>query len=348
MKYCIDGRFVTRGFGGQERYSYEILAELDKIIANDEFELVVPTYAENVPVYQNIKLVRYGDRKSGFLWEQIDFWRYLRKSKCLGIYLCNTWPYFRPDISTIHDVTMLVLPNLYTNLYGKLSVLMHKALFKSAAHRSKLIFTISEYSRAEIERILHVEENRIILLGCGWQHFLRVKPDETVFDRHSEIKRGEYYLSASSITPHKNFKWVKESAKFNPSSIYAIAGKKVGLSVDRDDDTPSNLIYLGRVTDEEMKALMKHCEAFLHPAKSEGFGIPPIEAMSVGAPLIISNATCLPEIYEDSAHYIDPDDASLDLDNLLAEPVGDAKRILDRYSWEKIARKLYDALKQAE
>ena len=104
------------------------------------------------------------------------------------------------------------------------------------------------------------------------------------------------------------------------------------------------LFYLGFVSDEEMKTLMANCKAFIHPALYEGFGITPMEAMSVGAELIISNAACLPEIYGKSSHYIDPHNSDVDLDKLLSEPVESADKVLNNYSWEKFAKKFYNEL----
>ena len=85
---------------------------------------------------------------------------------------------------------------------------------------------------------------------------------------------------------------------------------------------------------------MKGCRAFIHPAVYEGFGIPPIEALSCGAELIISNTTCLPEVYGKSAHYIDPYNYDVDLDELLKEPIASASEVLGRYSWVEEAKKL--------
>ena len=90
---------------------------------------------------------------------------------------------------------------------------------------------------------------------------------------------------------------------------------------------------------------MKHCRAFIHPAIYEGFGIPPIEALSCGAPLILSPATCLPEIYGKSAHYIDPYNYDVDLEALLKEPVAPASEVLDRFSWDDEAKKLLNLLR---
>lgn len=90
---------------------------------------------------------------------------------------------------------------------------------------------------------------------------------------------------------------------------------------------------------------MSECKAFIHPAIYEGFGIPPIESLSCGAKLIVSTATCLPEIYGKSAHYIDPYNYDVDLNELLSEPVAPASEVLERFSWEREAEKLYEILK---
>lgn len=69
---------------------------------------------------------------------------------------------------------------------------------------------------------------------------------------------------------------------------------------------------------------MKHCRLFLHPAVFEGFGIPPLEALALGAPIALAKASCLPELYGDTARYFDPYDYEVDLDALAARPVAPA------------------------
>ena len=82
---------------------------------------------------------------------------------------------------------------------------------------------------------------------------------------------------------------------------------------------------------------MKHCKLFLHPAVFEGFGIPPLEALSLGAPIALARASCLPELYGDTARYFDPNDYDVDLDALLAQPVAPPAEVLAKYSWDKTA-----------
>ena len=83
---------------------------------------------------------------------------------------------------------------------------------------------------------------------------------------------------------------------------------------------------------------MQNCKGFLHPAVFEGFGIPPLEALSLGAPIALARASCLPELYGDTARYFDPYDYDVDLDALFAKPAAPPDKVMAKYSWEKTAR----------
>lgn len=345
-KYVINGRFLTKKLSGQERFAREILAEVDKICKPGEFEIVTPMYAKDIPDYKNIKVIKYGNVKSHF-WEQTNFFWYLLKNKETGLNLCTTCPLLKPDINTIHDISMTVNKQWYNNRYGKMSRMWHGLMKFSTVHFAKKILTVSNYSKSEMVSVLKADPNKIYVLGNGWQHYKRVGVDDGIFDRVKKLKKGEYYFAASSLTPQKNFNWLKEAAEKNPNCQFAIAGKIEGLSNANDiKNRLDNVIYLGFVSDEEMKSLMSNCKAFIHPALYEGFGITPMEALSVGAELIISNAACLPEIYGKSAHYIDPHNSNVDLDVLLKEDIEPGEKVLEKYSWEKFAKMLYEILNE--
>ena len=101
----------------------------------------------------------------------------------------------------------------------------------------------------------------------------------------------------------------------------------------------------GYLSDGEVKAILSECKAFIFPSYFEGFGLPPLEALSCGAQIIISNSTCLPEIYGKSAHYINPDEPNVDLERLLEEPVANSQEILHSLTIEKSAKQLYKVIK---
>lgn len=346
-KFAINGRFVVRKQTGQERFAQEIVRELDKISMKGDFVLVVPKYAKSIPIYRNIEIVYYGNIKS-FLWEQTDFFWYIKKHGLISINLTTKCPLLSPDIVCLHDACIFEMRHLLThNLYGMMSYLWHRLIFQAAAWRAKKILTVSHYSKKKLMHFLQVSEDRFFVIYNSWQHFARIEKDDGIFFRlPAPIKRKEYFLAVSSLTPQKNFVWIKEVAKNNPDKQFLICGSAERFTKQGELELKTNnLHFTGYLTDGEVKALMCNCRAFIHPAIYEGFGIPPLEAMSCGAKLILSPLTCLPEIYERSAYYIDPYDYNMDLAAILSQKIESSERILNKFSWHKEAEKLYKILK---
>lgn len=347
MKYAINGRFVVRKLTGQERFATELLRELDKLCEKDEFVLVVPEYAETLPDFQNIKVVKYGTVKSHF-WEQINLYRYCKIHHLVSVNLTSTCPLLDSGIVCCHDAAIYEIRDLLTqNLYGKLGTVWKRWMIEAVKRSKYPIITVSHYSKARLAKFMKVPESRFHVISNAWQHYTRVEEDDTIFDKLPEgYKRGEYFMALSSLSPQKNFMWVKEVAKRNPAKKFIIVGKSEGFTkMGASELQESNLHFTGYLSDGEIKSLMKGCRAFIHPAVYEGFGIPPIEALSCGAELIISTAACLPEIYDKSAHYIDPHNYEVDLDELLRQPIAPASEVLERYSWAGEAKKLLALLR---
>lgn len=347
-KYAINGRFVVRKLTGQERFATELLREVDKQCEKDEFVIVVPEYAETLPAYENIKIVKYGKVKSHF-WEQISFYRYCKLHHLVSVNLTSTCPLLDSGIVCCHDASPYEIKDLLTqNVYGKLSHAWHMLMFWAVKRSKYPIITVSHYSKERLAHFMEVPEQRFHVISNAWQHYQRVDEDDRIFQKLPEgYERGAYFMALSSLTPQKNFVWVKEVAKRNPQKKFVIVGRAEGFTkLGTEELQETNLHFTGYLTDGEIKSLMKGCRAFIHPAVYKGFGIPPIEAMSCGAELIVSNATCLPEVYGKSAHFIDPHNYDVNLDEILREPVAPASEVLNRYSWEKEAEKLLRLLRE--
>ena len=341
----INGAFYTQKATGVHRFAKEIIDELDKIVKYGQVKIIVPEYAENLPQLKNIVFKKFGKGNS-IIWEQFALAKYLKKNNLESISLCNTLPLLKPGIICIHDAAYKVHPEYFTTLHGKLSCIWHKIIFKVAAMSKKDILTVSYFSKYQIIDAYKVDAKRIHIISNGWQHMNRIVADESIIDKKNLVK-GQYFYTLGNISKNKNTKWVYEVAKKNPQYTFVISGRKAEVS-DEYYEEINNIINLGYISDEEIKALMKYCRAFIFPSIHEGFGIPPMEALSQDSKIIIANTTCLPEIYRNSAYYIDPYDTNVNLDKLLSKKVSSPKEVLERYSWQKSAKELYDLIYQDE
>lgn len=340
MKIIINGRFLLHRVTGVERYARELCAELDKLIAPGELVMAVPPEVDDIPDYQNIKVVKVG-RLHNRLWEHISFPVYVSRQKAISLNLCNVAPLPSPGIIAIHDVKIKETPQYFSKKF----IAWYNLLFSNEAKRAKKIMTVSEFSKREIIKYYNVEPDRIVVIPDAWQHYERIGYDDNALEKYDLVKGG-YYFSMCSLEPNKNFKWIAEVAKRNPNQNFAIAGS-INKRVFADGlgfECPTNMKLLGYVSDEEAKTLMRDCKAFLFPTFYEGFGIPPLEAISAGArSIIISDIDVMHEIFDNEANYIDPFKYDYCIDKLNKQVSG---TVLNKFSWKKSARKLYEVIRE--
>lgn len=342
-KIVINGQFTNRRMTGQERFAYEILLELDKLVTDrDHIELIVPKNAIHIPHLLNIPVRKYGIAK-GSLWEQSFFAFYAITHKANTLNLCSIMPLLKPGIICIHDIDYKVNPQNFTTLYAILSRIWHLIQFNWAWKFSKTILTVSEFSKRQIHEVYRIDLSRIHVVTNGWDHFERIKEDISIEKHHPEWFLKPYFFSLGSLAPQKNIEWILEVAKQHPQYTFIIAGhgslKEYGKEYQSKDY--SNILFLGYRKDSEIKHLMRACKAFIFPSYYEGFGIPPLEALSVGTKIIVSKTSCLPEIFEKSAYYIDPYNTNIDLDKLLSAPIKNADEILKKRRFSKTAAYIY-------
>lgn len=341
----INGQFTARRLTGQERFAIEIVTNIDRICKSGEFELVVPQNATNVPELVNINIVRFG-KAYGSAWEQICFAWYVIIHHRRSLNLCSIMPIVKPDMICIHDLafkTNKYTPESYKSFYKRVSKYWHIIQYHLAKHFSPIIFTVSEYSKQQMMDVYNYNPDKVVVIGNGWDHFKRVVEEDTIRVKHPEYFDQPYFFSLASLTPNKNFKWVLKVAQKHPQYTFLIGGNANlrAYGTDFQEESLPNVRFLGYISDGEVKYLMRNCKAFIFPSFFEGFGIPPLEALSTGTQVIVSNTTCLPEIFQDCVHYINPFDANVDLDEIMKGQVSNPDVILEKYTFKRFAKILY-------
>lgn len=359
MKYIIDGSFLYGQVLGVQRYARQITAQLDRMIKDKpyEVEIAVPeidsegtsaqinSYKTN---YENIPIVILKGR-AGRKWEQLTFQHYVNKQKAKPVYLCNEVSLFMKNgIVTVHDIAFKTHPGFFTEPGDWHEILFRRLMYLKAFKKADAILTVSQFSKQEIIDNYRLKNPDIVVAGNGWQHFNIENVDESIFDRYAtRIKRGRYYFYLASLAPNKNLRWILENAKKYPDTTYVIAGRFLG---DRSGiEKLPNIVLVGYAKDAEARALMKYCRAFVFPSTYEGFGIPPMEALCMGARIILGDIPVLHEIYDGSALYINCQKPEVNLEELLDSSNVDkekeaADKVLSLYSWEKSAGRLVQLL----
>lgn len=345
-KIYINGRFLTQNITGVQRYAIEIVKALDKYITDKnylnkkyKFIIVVPKNIKQELNLNNIEIRRIGYLK-GYLWEQIELPLYVRENFLFNF--CNCAPLIKKNqIVVIHDAAVSVMPDSYSFLFK----IWYKFMFYILGQRLKKIFTVSNFSKRELNKYFAINLNKIEVTYSAYDHIINIKPDESIFQKFN-IKKKNYVLAVSSLNPSKNFKLVLEVAKSMPEVNFIIAGgsnsnvfKAQGFKITK------NMKFIGYVTDEELVALYKEASCFVYPSLYEGFGLPPLEAIYFNCPVILSNIEVFKEIYMDKVLYCDINNSNLLKEKILLIINNEKERksliekehyLLNKYVWNKL------------
>ena len=343
----INGRFLEQPLTGVQRYTRELLKNLDLLISSGEISLpenlkiicLAPKTIHEKPSWKNIRLQKVG-RLNHNLWEQIELPFHARDGLLFSP--ANIAPYFgKNQIVTIHDASVFAVPEAYSFTFR----LKYKIIFHKLVKTAKKIFTDSAYSKKEICRFLPAAPEKISVIPLGHEHLLETKLVDD-FLQKKKIGEKPYFLCVGSSSPHKNLKIVLEAAKNIQRDDFEIiiAGGNFSkvFQGEKIIELP-NVRHLGYVNDSELCTLYHSAKAFIFPSKYEGFGFPILESLSFGCPVITTREASIPEVGREIVSYFDWNDphqlAALmnkTLDNQI--PVLEEKTIkthLSLFTWKK-------------
>lgn len=356
MKLYINGRFLTQSVTGVQRYAIEVIKALDNLIESgflnklrNNIIILTPKNITNNIKFKNIEIKKIGKLK-GHLWEQVDLAQYTSGQMLLN--LCNSGPLIKKNqMTVIHDVAVYANGKNFSVLFRN----WYKLLLKTQAVNSIKIITVSNFSKEEILKYLKIRSNKIKVIYEGKEHFTEQKENQS-YIYEKDLNTKPYILAVSSLNPNKNFGAIVKAMDYLKSTDFNIViagGTDPKVFSQTDEDLPSNVIHLGYVSDSELKTLYKNAFCFVYPSFYEGFGLPPLEAMSIGCPVIISNRASLPEVGGDAALYCDPqkpEDIARQIkkmisdNNLRNELIHKGLIQSEKFTWEKCAYEIFQPI----
>lgn len=221
-----------------------------------------------------------------------------------------------PAAITVHDVMPLRLP---AASLPPGQVAITKRILGSIRH-SDWVACVSEWTRSDFLDVTGHSPDRTVVIPNGVDHRV-FYPDDSGCDDGVRCRLGlaerSYFLTLSSLAPHKNMQllldaWSRSGAGDRGSALVMAGGRTTDTDVVMKaigvDATPPGVILTGYLSDIDFRALASRCQAFLFPSLYEGFGLPVLEAMACGAPVIASNRTSIPEVVADAGELLDPTD----------------------------------------
>ncbi len=263
-------------------------------------------------------------------------------------------------VVTIHDCIHLMFPQY---LPSRLAHAYARANLWVAARRAERIFTVSETSKADILRYCDVPAERVIVVYNAIDDRFAISPDMEAIERVRERYRlnGPFALYVGNIKPHKNLERLIDAfdlvrrGGFERLELLIIGDQiskypRLRRAVDKHK-LHKHVRFLGFVADDTLAALYRLATVFVFPSLYEGFGLPPLEAMASGTPVVTSNRSSLPEVVGDAAVLVDPYSAASIAEGI-QRVLGDAdlRRTLAarglaramEFSWESSVRRIHE------
>lgn len=328
----IDAHMLGDHSGGNETYYKNIL---ENMVPTDDLEIYVfvKKCADVSKLNKKFKIVYFGEHGASYR-NLIELPMLCVKYKLDLLHVQYFIPFIRPCkvVVTIHDICF----EHYKDIFTKREYIRQKLLIPYAAKKSVKIITDSFFSKNDIASEYKLQDEKIIVTHCAAGKEFRELPDENIDRERLRTEfgiEGDYILTVCNLQPRKNlgrlikaFSLLKE--EYNDSIQLVIVGKKAWMYESIFEAVPksikNDIVFSGYVSSDELVQLYNAAKCFVYPSFFEGFGLPVLEAMACGTPVIVSNKTSLPEVVGNNGKYFDPL-SEVDIKNSLIECLTEAE-----------------------
>jgi glycosyltransferase involved in cell wall biosynthesis len=352
VKIAVDARMIK--MSGIGTY-------IQNLMKNNCYNIALGNKEDIEQFDKNIDVIEFNSPIYG-IKEQLKFpYKKLRKEKpdVLHVPHYNVPIFYRGKmVVTIHDLTHLVLPEFLPN---KFAYLYAKFMIWLALKKATKVITVSENTKKDILNMFKVNPDKIEVIynGVGEEFVKKDKKEiEYLYDKFSIPRNKKIIMYVGNLKPHKNLERLLEAySKINEKektclmlvgkafSNYNTLGQK-----EQDLNIQNQVIHTGIVIQEELVDLYNLADLFVFPSLYEGFGIPILEALACGTPVICSNNSSIPEVGGNLVTYINPLDVnelSKSIENELKKEIKniDATEWLKQFDWKVISQKVQRILK---
>lgn len=353
MHIVIDARIINSSTG---RYVERLVYYLQDIDSENRYTILVPSKDITFfkPHAKNFTVMA-ADFKNYSLAEQIGFKKFLDNLRPDLVHFCMPQQpilFTGKHITTVHDLTLLRTYNSDKNwLIFHLKQLVGRFVFKYVSKTSAHIITPTNWVKNDYQKLCGIPASKLTVTYEAADVFTdKIKKYDQPFK--------QYLLYVGQQSDYKNIRRLGDAHQLllekYPDLGLILVGKKTNAHMSNEEyfnkKKYKNILYTGFIEDDQRDYLFKNCAVYVFPSLMEGFGLPALEAMGYGAPVASSNATCLPEVYEDSAHYFDPLDSSdmaRAIDDILSNKslrdslISKGLKQVKKYSWKHMAKQTH-------
>ena len=373
MRIAIDIRTAGGAKAGKGWFTFNITRELLRIDTENTYILYADSGIAGFEEFKNAEL-KVIDKK-GLSWHRAVT-KDIKKLSIQVFFAPSSFiiPAFLPKPTKSHSIKTIIAIHdlvafLFPETHDRKATFIEKLFLKRAIKKASAIIAVSENTKKDVTEKFNLPENAIKVIPCAASNnYQPIEASEENTKMFDELRKKtglpkKFFLAVGTIEPRKNYETLIQAMAMvherYPNHHLVIVGKKGWQYKQIDDLIHQNYLQkfihpLGYITSSTLNKLYNLAEAFVFPSYYEGFGIPPLEAMQAGCPVISSHTSSMPEVIGDAGILCDPSQPAefaqameriIKTPSLRTDLINKGRIQSKKFSWHKSAQKLYTLIK---